>query len=111
MSVETVVLPGVVQGDGKLEVPGNIGLKPGPVEVTVRTLAAAPTSGDWWEALGKIRAEQAARGFVPRSASEIDAELNAMRDEWDAHQLVIERLQEDCWKARAQSGPTQEKAE
>jgi hypothetical protein len=89
MSAETVVLRGLVLPDDTLEVPGKVSLTPGPVEVTVRA-AAPPASplGDWLDALQKIRAEQAARGQTPRPAEEIDAQINATRDEWDDHHRV-----------------------
>jgi hypothetical protein len=100
MSAESVVLRGLVRADGSLEVPGKVGLTPGPVEVTVRAVTAtAPPAGDWWEMLQKIRAEHAARGQASRSAEEIDAEINAMRDEWEEHQLAIERMQEEFRQA------------
>ena len=112
MSAETVVLHGLVQADGTLEVAGKVALTPGPVEITVRTVpSAAPGVGDWWDVLQKVRAEQAARGKTPRSAAEIDAEITAARDEWEDYQLALERLQEQCWKARQQSVPPGEQAE
>ena len=78
VNAETVVLRGLVRADGTLEVLGKVGLTPGPVEVTVRTVAATATPrGNWWEALAKIRAVQAARGHAPRTREEI----NALRDE------------------------------
>ena len=82
MSAETVVVRGFVRADGTLEVPGKIMVAPGPVEVTVRAVPTAPArGGDWWEVLQHIRAEQAAGGHIPRSAEEIDAEINALRDD------------------------------
>ena len=50
--------------------------------------------------LTRIRAERIATGYVPRNKDEIDADIRQMRDEWEEHQLRIERLQEECRRAR-----------
>ena len=39
----------------------------------------------------------------PRSTEEIDAELNAMRDEWEEHQLALEKIQEEARRAGGNS--------
>src|SRR5258708_1016733 len=101
MSAETLVLHGLVRADGTLEVPGKVGMTPGPVEITVRAVpATAPRVGDWWQVLQQIRAQQAACGHPSSSVEEIDAEIAATRDEWEEHQLGIERMQEEFRKTR-----------
>ena len=112
MDTETVVLRGLLRPDGTLDLPTKIGLAPGPVEVTVRsTRETTMPGGDWWGVLQQLRAQQAACGHIPRSASEIDAEINAMRDEWEEHQLAIERMQDGFRQAREQSPPLTENGE
>lgn len=111
MSGEMVVLHGLVRADGTVEVPGKVGLTPGPVEVTLRAVTAGTSSADWWEALQKMRAEQTARKQLSASAVEIDAEINALRDEWEEHQLSLERLQEECRQTRESSLPPAERAD
>src|SRR5947209_12884789 len=81
MSQETVVLQGTVRPDGRLELPDRVALPPGPVEVTVRALAA-PAGEDLLSFLARIRAEQQARGHVPRTREEIDEEIRQLREEW-----------------------------
>src|SRR5436309_954128 len=97
-----VVVRGTVTADGTLELAGPVGLPPGPVEVTV-TAAPAPQAESpakgWWDVLQEIRAEREARGFAFRSKDEIDADIRQMRDEWDEHQVALERLQEEGWNA------------
>ena len=83
MSRESIVVPGTVKPDGTLEVTEKVGLPPGPVEVTVRSAKGAASGESVWAVLERIWAAQQARGFVPRSREEIDAELSAMRNEWD----------------------------
>lgn len=96
-----VVVRGTVTSDGKLELGEPIGLPPGPVEVTVTALVvrASPT-GTWWDVLQQIWDAQEARGFVGRTREEIDEDVRQMRDEWEEHQLSIERLQHESRKAR-----------
>jgi hypothetical protein len=51
--------------------------------------------------LARIHAEQQARGYIPRSAEEIDESIREMRDEWEDHQRAIEKMQEEFQKMRA----------
>jgi hypothetical protein len=103
MKTEGVVLRGMLRPDGTLELTGPVGLPPGPVEVRVTPAPAEKPAGDWWQVLQQIRADREARGAVGRTQEEIDTEINALRDEWEEHQLALERLQEEGWKARGQS--------
>jgi hypothetical protein len=50
--------------------------------------------------LARIRAEQKASNFGPRSAEEIDASVREMRAEWEEHQLAVEALQEEGHRQR-----------
>jgi hypothetical protein len=106
MSRESIVVPGTVKPDGTLDVTQKVGLPPGPVEVTVRSAKVAASGESVWTVLDRIHAEQQARGYMPRTREEIDAQINEMRDEWEERQQAIERLQEECARARrrAQSG-------
>jgi hypothetical protein len=102
MRNETIVLQGTVKSDGSLEGHGKVGLPAGPVEVTVKALGAAGGE-DLLSLLARIRAEQQASGHVPRSREGIDADVRQMRDEWEEHQVAIERLQEEGRGKRAES--------
>lgn len=93
MNTSAVVLQGVVKADGTLELRENLRLPPGPVQVTVQPLGAAPPE-EVMAVLQRIWAEQKARGHVPRSREEIDAELNALRDEAEQEMRDIERIQD-----------------
>lgn len=82
-----VVVRGTVTADGTLELAGPVGLPPGPVEVHV-TPAKPATGEDLTTLLTRIRTEQKARGHIPRTAEEIDADIRQMREEWDDHTLA-----------------------
>jgi hypothetical protein len=61
----------------------------------VEANAPAAPQEDVWSYLERVWAENRQRGFRGRSKEEIDAEIDAMRDEWEERQREIERLQDD----------------
>lgn len=101
MATPVVEIEGTLQADGTVVLDEKPNLPPGRVRVRVQP-ALDYTQTDIWQALQKIWAEQRARGHVPRSKEEIDADIAAARQEDEERMLAIERLQEECWKARQQ---------
>ena len=84
MSATQVSLLGTLKSDGTLELSEKLDLPPGPVRVTIEVLSEPATSpGGWFEYLQRARAELEASGATFRNQEEIDADLNAMRDEWN----------------------------
>ncbi len=110
MANQSVTVQGTVLPDGSLRVAGPVQLPPGPVEIVVRTVRQAEEGEDVLAVLARIRAEQKASGFVPRSAEEIDASVRAMREEWEERQLAIEAVQEECQRQRQSPPPAGEAA-
>lgn len=88
-----VTIEGTVKPDGTLALDQPVELPPGPVRVTVELLA--PVKQDTWQALQRIWAESKALGLNSRSAEEIDAEINALRDESEDELGAIEGLPND----------------
>jgi len=80
MSSQQVILHGQIQPDGTLQVEEKVNLPPGPVSVTVQSVPDAARKRTL-QVLKEIWAEREARGIVGRSKEEIDAEINAMREE------------------------------
>jgi hypothetical protein len=78
MSATPIIVRGVVKDDGTLELAEKVNLPPGPVQVTVQP---APEEGSLAALMERIWAGQRARGFVPRTAEQVEAERRAMRDE------------------------------
>jgi hypothetical protein len=103
MSTNPIVVRGTVKPDGSLDLEGAVTLAPGPVRVTVEPIPE-PTStrGDVWSTLDRIWAGQQARGFLPRTREEIDAEIKAFRDEVEERMRAIERLHEECCRSQPQ---------
>jgi hypothetical protein len=94
-----VQVEGTLRADGTLVLDAKPNLAPGRVRVTVQP---AESREDILEVLRRIRAEQAASGRVPRSREEIDADIAAMRQEDEERLQGIERLHEECRRAREQ---------
>ena len=76
-----VVVEGTLKSDGSLELDAKLTLPPGRVQLVVQPLPELPQDDPFWQMMQGIWAAQKARGHVPRSKEEIDAEINAMREE------------------------------
>ncbi len=102
MSLNEVVLAGTLKPDGTLELDQKPNLAPGRVQVLLRQESAPelPQGDPFWQMMQDIWDGQKARGHVPRSVEEIEAEQRELRDEWEARQEAIDRLQEECRAAR-----------
>jgi hypothetical protein len=78
--MDQITVQGLVRPDGSLELPPLPVLPSGPVEITVRPLAASvPTKVNWWEYLERARAELEAEGHEFRTGEEIDAFIEELR--------------------------------
>jgi hypothetical protein len=106
MSEESVEVQGMVQADGTLVLDRRLELPPGRVRVTVQpaTPAEAPDLARFQAMMAQIWAGQKARGHVPRTKEEIDAEIREMREEAEQELQAAERLHEECQRARQGSG-------
>ena len=90
---------GVIQLD---EVPP---IPPGRITVILDPDPQEPPAPreDIMTVLERTWAAREARGAVPRTSEEIDAEINAGRDESEERMQEIEALQADCERARKAS--------
>jgi hypothetical protein len=100
MSAQQVEVMGTVRADGVLELDGPVVMEPGRVKVIVQAKRPErpepPKDDPFWQMMHSIWDGQKARGHVPRSAEEIDAELREAREGWDERQRGIERLLEQA---------------
>ena len=92
MDTQQVMVHGWIRQDGNLEVDEKPNLPPGPVYVTVQPAAARLPRKGTLEVLQEIWAAREARGLKGRSAEEIDAEINAMRDEDEQRMREIDAI-------------------
>jgi hypothetical protein len=83
----TQIIQGVLNPDGGLELSEKLTLPPGPVRLTVESIAkpAAPRP-DLIEVLDQIRKDQAARGYRGRSLAEMQADEAAKAAEDDEYE-------------------------
>ncbi len=95
MSLSEVVVEGTLKPDGTLELDQKPNLPPGRVQVIVQALPELPDGDPFWDLMKSIWGEQKARGHVPRSVEEVEAERREVREGWARRQEAIERLQEE----------------
>jgi hypothetical protein len=99
------VIEGVINPDGTLVLQGKVNLPAGKVQVTLVPVLELPQDDPFWQLMRGIWAGQKARGHVPRSAEEVEAERRAVRDEWEERSARITRVQEEAERLRAGDQP------
>jgi hypothetical protein len=97
-----VVVEGTLRPDGSLELDAKLTLPPGRVQLVVQPLPELPQDDPFWQMMQGIWAAQKARGHVPRSATEVETERQATRDEWEERAQEIQSVQEEARKIREQ---------
>jgi hypothetical protein len=97
MPATSVEVLGTVRPDGTLELNEKLDVPPGQVRVRVETVVpAAPSTAEGLvEFVDRMRQEREAAGHRFRTKEEIDAEIEALRNEWDERE-------EDRDRARVQ---------
>jgi len=97
MYIGPVVVNGRLRADGTLELSDRVDLPPGEVQVTIQPISPqSQAKEDLWIVMERIWAEQRARGLVPRTRQEIDAEIDAIRDEAEEEMREVEAIDEEC---------------
>jgi hypothetical protein len=100
MNSPSVTLTGIVTPEGILQLNGKVPLPEGQVQVTIEPVVGPDPNDPFWQRMEAIWAAQKARGHVPRTKNEIDAEHQAIRDEAEEEMLEIEKIFDDAAKAR-----------
>jgi hypothetical protein len=108
MNSEAVVVEGTVKPDGTLEVTQKVDLPAGRVHVTVQPVAEPVQPDRFWRMMESIWAAQLASGRPSRTREEIDAEIEAFRDESEEEMQAVERLQDEYRRAREQTHEAKE---
>jgi len=99
MHATAVEIQGILREDGTLVLDQRPNLPPGRVKVTVEPVPDYKQS-EIWQFFERLWAEQRARGHVPRAREEIDAELEAARQEDEQRMQDLERIHEECERHR-----------
>jgi hypothetical protein len=91
MSTNAIEVQGTLREDGTLVLDDKPNLPPGRVKVTVQAIPDYRQT-DIWQFFERLWAEQRARGHVPRTKEEIDAELESARQEDEQRMQELERI-------------------
>jgi hypothetical protein len=83
MMSTTEVIDALLTPDGTVELARKATLPPAQVRVTVETVPSRARQ-DVWTLLDAIQDERRALGVQARTRAEIDAQIRAQLDEWDA---------------------------
>jgi len=105
MSLDGTVVQGTVKPDGTLELDERVNLAPGRVQVMVVPVPELPKDDPFWQRMEAIWADQARRGHVARTVEEVEAERQAVREEWDQRMARMEQVQAEAEGLRARRGP------
>ncbi len=89
---------GRVRPDGTLELDGAVPLDPGPVRVIVQRRREVRSDNDTRSVLERIRERRQAAGIRGRTKEEIDAAIDALRDESESELQEIEHLHDQTRK-------------
>jgi hypothetical protein len=107
MSITETVIEGTIQADGTLVLDEKPNLPPGRVTLVVRqeTRSEPPQllGDDFFQMMEEIWAGQNARGHVPRTEAEVEAERRERLAGWAKRQQAIEQLQEESRRLREEA--------
>jgi hypothetical protein len=101
MSLEEIVVAGTLKPDGTLELDERPNLAPGRVQVTMVPLPELPADDPFWQRIRAMWERQKARGFVPRTAAEVEADRRQVREEWEERMRRIEQTRAEAESLRA----------
>jgi hypothetical protein len=96
MSLAEIVVEGTLKLDGTLELDQKPNLMPGRVQVTLVPLPELPANDPFWQRMQALWQGQKARGFVPRTVEEVEAERRQVREEWEERMRRIERTRAEA---------------
>src|SRR5262245_25458979 len=103
MTTNAVEIQGTLLENGTLELDQKPNLPPGRVQVTVKPLPDYKQT-EIWQFFERLWAEQRAKGHVSRTREEIDAELEASRQEDEERMQELERIHEEGERHRHRQG-------
>jgi hypothetical protein len=101
MTPTAIEIQGTLREDGTLVLDNKPNLPPGRVKVTGEPMPDL-TQTEIWQLFERLWAEQRARGHVPRSREEIDAERETARREDEERMQEFEKIHEQCQRIRQQ---------
>src|SRR5579872_2599379 len=100
MSSPKVELEGTLERDGIIRLDRKPDMAVGRVRVIIERLPFDPETDPFLKALREIHEAQRARGHVPRTKEEIDAQLREMDEADEERMRRIEKIHEESIAAR-----------
>ena len=102
MSLNETVIDGTLKSDGTLVLDEKPNLPPGRVQVVLRPEAKKPQplGDEFFQMMEEIWAGQKARGHVPRTVEEVEAERRSLRGQMEDEIEAAIRLQAECRRRR-----------
>ena len=100
MSFDGMIVQGTLKPDGTLELDERVRLAPGRVQVTMVPVPELPKDDPFWQRMQTVWADQKRRGHVARTVQEVEAERQAMREEWEERMRRIERVRGEAEQLR-----------
>jgi hypothetical protein len=100
MSTPIAVVEGTIRPDGTLELPGKLNLPAGKVQVTLVPIPDLPGDDPFLQRMTAMWAAQRARGHVPRTEADVEANRGELRLEWEERMARIARIQEEAERPR-----------
>ena len=100
MSFDGMIVQGTLKPDGTLELDEKVRLAPGRVQVTMVPVPELPKDDPFWQRMQTVWADQKRRGHVARTVQEVEAERQAMREEWEERMRRIERVRGEAEQLR-----------
>ncbi|VTT99122.1 unnamed protein product [Gemmataceae bacterium] len=79
----TYIVTGTLTDANTVKLDEPLPISTGKVRVVVEGPSAVTPTQSWSDYFAALRARQTARGHVPRSAAEIDAQIREERESWD----------------------------
>jgi hypothetical protein len=110
MGQTAIIVQGIVKADGTLELAEKLNVPAGRVQVVIQPLPDV-SSEAFLKRMEAMWAGQKARGHIPRSVEQVEAERRALRDEMDDEIRQAIQLQEQCRESRNEAQARQEPAE
>jgi hypothetical protein len=100
MSTPITVVEGTIRPDGTLEPLEKLDLPAGRVQVTLVPIPDLPGDDPFWQRMTAMWVAQKARGHVPRTEADVEADRGELRLEWEERMARIARIQEEADRPR-----------
>ncbi|HBI43688.1 MAG TPA: hypothetical protein DDY78_12685 [Planctomycetales bacterium] len=101
MSLQEIVVTGIIKPDGTLDLDQKTNLAPGRVTVVLRQESEAPTPReDWWQFMQRTRRELEAAGSRFMNEQEVSAHIEWLREGDPIDDLLQEAVEDRAGRER-----------